>query len=161
MFLRSDNPSRELAQTEQESSCNPLAQSPFAKGLRQFTDQTGEWMSITHCKHLGDYDPFNPEWSIKCGLIYMELLQSNNDYGNYCFNRKVAEAEYNGGSWVVWELEEVNNASLEDAESICGVNKLKNGKRRAKWACEENYKYSKHIFKRQVKYKGLNGKVCN
>ena len=131
--LDSSNPSREMAQTEQESSCNPIAESAFAKGIRQFTDQTGEWMSLTHCKHLGDYDPFNVEWSMKCGIIYMEVLESNNDYGSYCFNRKVAEAEYNGGAWVVWELGSIGNKSLREAERICGVNNLPNNRKRATW----------------------------
>lgn len=159
-FLDSSNPSREMAQTEQESSCDPLAESPFAKGLRQFTDQTGEWMSLTHCKHLGDYDPFNPEWSIKCGLVYMELLESNNKFGDYCFNRFVAEAEYNGGAWVIWELDEVGNTSLSAARAVCGKDKLKNGRRRAEWACEENYDYPKHISRRQSKYFSLGGTIC-
>lgn len=160
MFVGSSNPSREMAQTEQESGCNPMAESPFAKGLRQFTDQTGEWMSVTHCKHLGDYDPFNPEWSIKCGLIYMELLESNNNYGSYCFNRKVAEAEYNGGAWVVWELRAVNNTSLAAAKSVCGAQPLHNGRKRAGWACRENYDYFDHITRRQSKYDALGGRTC-
>lgn len=149
-----------MAQTEQESGCNPLAESSFAKGIRQFTDQTGEWMSLTHCKHLGDYDPFNAEWSIECGLIYMEVLESNNRYGSYCFNRVVAEAEYNGGAWVVWELQEVGNQSLAAAKAICGKQKLSNGRRRSEWACKENYEYPEHISRRQLKYLSLGGKTC-
>lgn len=160
-FIGSSNPSRELAQTEQESGCNPLAQSPFAKGLRQFTDQTGEWMSMTHCKHLGDYDPFNEEWSIKCGLIYMEVLEANNNFGDYCFNRTVAEAEYNGGAWVIWELKYVGNTSLSDARQVCGIKPLHNGKKRAHWACEENYEYPNHISRRQRNYTVLGGQTCD
>lgn len=160
-FVDSNNPSREMAQTEQESSCNPFAESAFAKGIRQFTDQTGEWMSLTHCKHLGDYDPFNAEWSIKCGLIYMEVLERDNDYGDYCFNRQVAEAEYNGGAWVVWELGSIGNVSLDDAEGVCGVVELPNGRKRAMWACEENYDYIRNITQRQPKYLILGGKYCD
>lgn len=158
--MDSSNPSREMAQTEQESSCNPIAESAFAKGIRQFTDQTGEWMSLTHCKHLGDYDPFNVEWSMKCGLIYMEVLESDNDFGDYCFNRKVAEAEYNGGAWIVWELDAVDNTSLDDAQNICGIITLPNKRKRALWACDENYSYVNHITKRQLNYMVLGGKYC-
>jgi len=160
-FINSSNPSREMAQTEQESGCNPMAESPFAKGLRQFTDRTGEWMSITHCKHLGDYAPFNERWSIECGLIYMQVLEANNDFGDYCFNRTVAEAEYNGGAWVIWELKAVDNSSLDDAQQICGKIKLHNGRKRAGWACKENYEYPEHITRRQPNYLSLGGRVCN
>lgn len=158
-FTESSNPSREMAQTEQESGCNPFAQSPYAKGLRQFTDRTGEWMSLTHCKHLGDYDPFNVNWSIKCGLVYMELLESNNDFGDYCFNRQVAEAEYNGGAWVIWELKHTNNESLSKAQAVCGT-KLYNGRKRANWACKENYEYPEHITRRQSNYVTIGGQQC-
>lgn len=160
-FLDSSNPHRELAQTEQESGCNRFAESAYAKGLRQFTDRTGEWLSLTHCKHLGDYEPFNENWSIQCGLIFMELLESNNDYGDYCFNRQVAEAEYNGGAWIVWELKHTNNQSLKEARKVCGTTKLYNGRKRALWACKENYEYPEHITRRAKKYSSLGGQVCN
>ena len=39
----SNNPAREIAQTEVESGFNPFAKSPYASGLRQFTKTTGEW----------------------------------------------------------------------------------------------------------------------
>ena len=103
----SRNASREAALTEQESAWDIFAKSPYAKGLRQFTPATGKWMARTHCKHLGSYQPYNANWSLRCGVIYSELLQKNNEYkGGYCFNRKVAEQEYNGGGWVVKELRE-------------------------------------------------------
>lgn len=158
-FTNSSNPSRELAQTEQESGCNPFAESPYAKGLRQFTDRTGEWMSLTHCKHLGDYDPFDEQWSIECGLVYMELLENNNDYGGYCINRQIAEMEYNGGAWVLWELQHVGRTSLVDSRKVCGT-RLYNGRKRANWACKENYDYPHHISRRQVNYLSLGGQQC-
>lgn len=158
--IESNNPSRELALTEQESSCNPFAESPYAKGLRQFTDSTGEWLSLTHCKHLGPFDPYNPEWSMRCGIIYSELLQSDNDFGDYCTNRYIAEMEYNGGHWVIWELEFTNSNSVDDAENVCGKVELRNGRKRSEWACDENYNYPKHISRRQPKYEILGGVIC-
>jgi len=145
------NPSREAAQTEQESSWNPKATSPYAKGLRQFTDSTGRWMARTACRRLGSYQPYNPVWSLRCGIIYQELLQKNNHYGNYCLNRKIAEQEYNGGSRVITELRRSKSNSLDKARKYC---------RRAKWACKENYNYPKQIARRQVKYIKLGGVYC-
>ena len=71
-----NNPSREIAQTEVESGFIRTAESPFAKGLRQFTDRTGEWAARTMCRHLGSYKPFNPTWSLKCGIVYQEWLEA-------------------------------------------------------------------------------------
>jgi len=147
------NPSREAALTEQESAWNIKARSPYAKGLRQFTDSTGKWMARTKCRHLGSYQPYNPEWSLRCGVIYIESLQKNNKYkGGYCFNRKVAEQEYNGGSGVIRELRRSKGNSLKKAKKYC---------RRARWACKENYEYPIRISKKQPKYKHLGGTQCN
>jgi membrane-bound lytic murein transglycosylase MltF len=157
-FDGAKNLSRELAQTEQESSWNPNAQSPYAKGLRQFTDSTGQWMARTKCKHLGSYQPFNAEWSIRCGVIYQESLQQTK-YGDYCNNRKVAEQMYNGGYWVKWELEKAESSNLADAEKAC-YSKLLNGRQRKDWACKENYSYPRHISERQKKYQSMGGEMC-
>lgn len=147
----SNNASREAAQTEQESGWNKWAKSAYAKGLRQFTDPTGKWLSRTHCRHLGRYSPYDPTWSIKCGIIYEELLLSNNDYGSYCLNRKIAEQEYNGGNWVIRELRESKSNSLRLSFKKC---------HRAKWACKENYEYPRRISRRQVKFLKLGGIHC-
>jgi len=165
-YLKAKNPSREAALTEQESGCNQFAQSPYAKGYRQFTDSTGKWLAGTHCSHLGSYQPWSREWQMKCGIIYSELKESNNSYsgqhGNteYCTNRKVGEMEYNGGHWVIWELA-YSSGDLVKAREICGIMLLKNGRKRAMWACKENYAYSEHISKRQPKYKDLGGEICH
>lgn len=164
-YLKAKNPSREAALTEQESGCNQFAQSPYASGYRQFTDATGKWLARSHCKHLGPYQKFNRRWQLECGILYAELKESNNTYApqygksEYCINREVAEKEYNGGNWVIWELADANGDILM-AESICGSVVLKNGRMRAKWACKENYDYSKHIAKRQPKYEKLGGEIC-
>ena len=157
--LLANNPSRECALTEQESAWDMFAQSPYAKGLRQFTDSTGKWLAQSHCSHLGSFQPFNPDWSMRCGIIYSELLQKNNNFGSYCLNRKIAEAEYNGGAWIVWEMQFSNN-NLVKAEQICGKVLLNNGRKRAKWACKENYGYFVHISRRQPKYESLGGTFC-
>lgn len=155
----SKNPSREMALTEQESGWNTNARSPYAKGLRQFTDRTGRWLARTHCRSLGRYKPYDPNWSLRCGVIYVELLQKNNRYGDYCNNRKIAEQEYNGGTWVIWELRTAKTHNLKKAQQAC-YGTLYNGKQRAEWACEENYNYSKHISRRQIKYTSIGGQLC-
>ena len=163
-FLLTNNPIREAALTEQESGCNQFAESPYAKGLRQFTDDTGEWLSVTLCKHLGPYDPFNADWSLECGFIYITYLQKNNSFGSYCLNRIIAEQEYNGGAWVIWEY--TYAGSLSAARKICGVKLIPDHrgrlrKRNVKWACPENYEYPEHITRRGNKYLNLGGNLCN
>ena len=155
----SDNPSREAALTEQESAWNVFARSPYAKGLRQFTDATGTWLARSHCSHLGSYQPYNSDWSLRCGVIYVQKLQDNNKYGPYCNNRKIAEQEYNGGAWVIWELLTARTNRLHIAKKVCGT-RLFNGRKRAGWACKENYEYPERISKRQIKYKALGGQLC-
>lgn len=148
----SHNPSREAALTEQESNWNVKARSPYAKGLRQFTDSTGRWAAKTICRQFGSYKPYNPSWSLRCGVVYVEHLQRNNNYsGGYCFNRRVAEQEYNGGGWVIRELRRAGVAELSQARRHCT---------RARWACKENYEYPQRISKRQKKYLTMGGTHC-
>ena len=140
---------------EQESSCNPNAQSPYAKGLMQFTDSTGEWAALTICRRLGKYDPFNPRWSISCGILYKQHLRKDTQdklpLSSYCKVEAVTEQRYNGGSWVLQEIKRADSTDLTKARATC---------RRAKWACKENYEYPTYINKRQPKYAPLGGTVC-
>ena len=150
------NPSREAAQTQQESAWNPKARSPYAKGLRQFTDKTGWWASRTFCADLGAYRPYNPTWSLKCGIRYMEKLerQVTRIYpkAQPCWVRKVAEQMYNGGGWILKELKRSKSTDLNEARRVCS---------RASWACKENYEYPKRISKIQNKdFSHLRGIKC-
>ena len=160
LTLISANPSREAALTEQESSWNQFAESPFGGlGLRQILRTTGDWLAVTICRDLGPFDPFDPAWSLKCGVRYAEHLQKNNHFGNACTNRRVAEQEYNGGAWVIWELKKARSGRLKDAEAVCGT-KLLNGRKRSRRSCMENYSYPKHIDRRQRKYAAMGGLLC-
>ena len=126
--------------------------SPYANGLRQFTPSTGKWMARTLCRHLGSYQPFNAEWSLLCGIIYIESLQKPLRYsGGYCFNRSVAEKLYNGGNHIKRELKRAGVDNFVQAKKFC---------HRASWACRENYQYSKRITKKQPKYRSLGGEQC-
>jgi len=152
----SANPSREMALTEQESSWNPFAKSPYATGLRQFTDSTGEWLSRTHCRHLGPYRPLNADWSLKCGVIYAEWLELQVPTTDcYCDTRQNAERAYNGGlGWINREAKLAKSNSSKDLIDQC----LNTG--RAEWACEENTSYPKRISIRQTKYLFYGGRRC-
>lgn len=155
------NASRELSLTWQESNCNPRARSSYAKGLRQFTDKTGKWASRTICSSFGVYKPYNSDWSAKCGVKYIEWLEAKtaNKYP-YCLNRKIAEQRYNGGAWVLWELRTAKTNSLSKAKVVCG-SRLFNGRRRAGWACKENYEYPVKISKHQrAKFSDIKGTQC-
>ena len=152
----SKNPSWTAAQIEQESNWNAKAKS-WAKGqgLGQFIPSTGKWAARGICAHLGKYTPFNPVWSIRCSVIYMEHLSKHKDYGDRCTNLYVTLMRYNGGNYVKRELArswtKSEGYSLKRARLYC---------RRASWACKENYEYPNRIAKRQIKYVHLGGKSC-
>jgi hypothetical protein len=154
LVKKSSNASRESAQTKQESNWKVRARSPYAKGLRQFTDATGKWMSRTQCRKLGSYRPYDPYWSLECGVIYMNYLERKVerklDKLSYCKKRRIAEQMYNGGSWVLRELKR-SKGTLEDARRNC---------LRASWACKENYEYPIRIDQHQTTYKPLGGTIC-
>ena len=156
------NPSREAALTEQESSWDPFAESPVgAVGLRQCMPITCEDWAMRFCRDLGPEDPENPEWSLVCGIRYAEALERNNDFGSYCNNRRIAEQEYNGGAWVIWELRTAQSRNLADAQRVCG-SRLDNGRRRSQASCRENYEYPERIDLRQIKYYWqLGGRLCD
>ncbi len=155
----SDNPSREAALTMQESAWRPFAESPWARGLRQTTKDTEDWLEWHICKDLGPADPWDPDWSLECGIRYVEHLQTER-FGDYCGNRHVAEQRYNGGYWVVWELDTAGSTSLADARRVCGTT-LHNGRRRHERSCVENYEYPERIDRHQAKYATvLPGVLC-
>lgn len=67
------------AQAVQESGQNPKAENPYshAKGLMQFMDATWlEWEDESPGiqNEFRDYDPFNPEDSVRAGCAYMNWL---------------------------------------------------------------------------------------
>ena len=60
-YLHHDNPSRSMAQIEQESSWDPYALSRTgAMGHAQIMPQTLEWGAKTFARHLGKPDANNP-----------------------------------------------------------------------------------------------------
>lgn len=158
-YLKHRNPSRNMAQTEQECSWNHYAISRAgAIGCAQVMPETLEHGSKTWARHLGEPQPNNPRYAAEFLESYMKFFTIDM-MDDYCSNRKVDEQRYNGGFYIIWELRE-SDGTLEGAESICGVKRLSNGKLRSKNSCDENYKYPKHVSRRQVKYKSIGGIVC-
>ena len=147
-----DCPARRASLMEQESSCNQYATSPYADGLWQLTPGTCDDLAASMCRDLGPCQPFNTEWSTQCATRKLEK-ETNGDYSQSGI--RTGEMRYNGGYWVVWEMETAKRAGLaptiDNAQSFCGE-MLYNGRQRNKKHCAENYEYYKHIERRLVKY---------
>ncbi len=151
VLASANNPSREAALTKQESAWRVRAKSPYAKGLRQFTDKTGRWAARTICKEFGSYRPYDGVWSLRCGIKYIQWLEAKKLTSNYCLNRYLAEQRYNGGAWVLRELALVETKTLEKAQEKC---------LRTKSNCKENYSYPIKISNKQTFYLKLGGQYC-
>lgn len=161
-FTKAENPSLWAAQIDQESTCNQFAKSPFANGVAQITPSTGNALARKDCKDLGPYRKFDDHWQMTCGL---RLEEKNERYSekrfpelSYCEMKAMGQKIYNGGYWAVWEYEDAG--SLHGAELICSNVVLSNGRKRAKWACNENYEYPVRIRKRQPNFIALGGVLC-
>jgi len=157
------NPSMSAAWIEQESSCNPFAESPYAVGLAQIAFSNLEWLENGLCRDLGKARPKNARWSESCGqrlkASYRNKVRSKHPNFNYCRSETITLLVYNGGHWVLWEIDDAG--TLTKAKALCGSRKLSNGRGpRKEWACKQNYGYAPSIFKRQPKYKSLGGKLC-
>lgn len=158
-YINHKNPSRNMAQTEQECSWNHHALSRVgAMGCAQIMPETLEWGAKTFARHLGSPQPYNPRYAAEFLEAYMQFFTVH-PFDNYCENRKLDEQRYNGGFYVVWEVRE-SDGTLQGAESICG-SRLLNGKKRSKNSCIENYSYPEHISRRQKKYSSIPGEICN
>ncbi len=146
------------AQMEQESACRPLAQSPYAMGLMQFTPATARDMERGLCRDLGKAKLFNPKWSITCGVRYDRYLWER--MGEYQFGNEraaAALASYNGGrGWTNRDNRVCQRTSWCDPSRWFKNVELTPDRRRANWAIKENRGYPKAILiKRLGKYKQL------
>lgn len=158
-YLHHENPSRNMAQTEQECSWNHYAVSRVgAIGCAQAMPDTLEWGAKTFARHLGDPQPNNPRYAAEFLESYMQFFTVH-PLPTDCGNRKIDEQRYNGGFYVIWEVRE-SDGTLAGARKICGQ-RMKNGKRRSESSCEENYSYPEHISRRQQNYKSVGGLVCH
>jgi|GEM_PF-4843221 len=158
-YLDHDNPSRNMAQAEQECGWNHYAVSRVgALGCAQAMPDTLEWGAKTFARHLGKPQPHNPRYAAEFLEAYMKFFTVHPLTG-YCPNRKLDEQRYNGGFYVVWEVRQ-SDMTLAGGERLCGT-RLKNGKKRSVESCHENYNYPRYISRRQVKYLSIGGIQCN
>lgn len=161
-FLLAENPSMFAAQIDQESNCNSLAQSPYAYGIAQITPATGRGLSFGICKDLGPYEKFDDHWQLTCAARFMWKHENDLKYrAPYCELMTLALGKYNGGYWIIWEYDAAGEDLGKARYNVCGKVRLPNGRKRAKWACKENYEYAERIFKRQINFKPLGGHICS
>lgn len=85
------------AQVQQESACNPMARSPFANGLTQFTPGTAADMAKRYPTELGAADPFNPQWALAAQALYMRDLTAAAPGLTTCDTWAFGLSAYNGG----------------------------------------------------------------
>jgi len=89
------------AQIEQESAWNPLAQSPYAQGLAQFTPSTAAWISGAYPATLSLNQPFEPGWAIRAMAQYDYVTYTGILVPRECDRWAMALSAYNGGpGWV-------------------------------------------------------------
>ena len=154
------NPMSEMAQTEQESSWNRFAESPWARGLRQTTPDTEDWLEWHICVDLGPADPWDPAWSLECGIIYQEWLEDQFDTNDYCLDRYLGLRAYNGGrTWILREYSVAETYDRGALEAVCGVPDA-NGRSRSERSCRENVQYPVSIARREPRYSDYGGRIC-
>lgn len=152
------------AQIHQESSWRPDAQSPYARGIAQFTPDTEEWIEQLDpgLRQIGG-GAFNPRWGIRALVYYdrwlWERIEARNEVERWAFVLR----SYNGGkSWLDRERRAAaaagfsTDCNYDAVELFCGRTDPQTGKRRAAWACKENLDYPRRIqFKLLPIYKGF------
>lgn len=161
-FNLAGNPSLFAAQIDQESTCRTFAKSPYAYGIAQITPATGKTWSFTICKDLGPYKKYDDHWQLTCAARAMWQLEHDVKYNiPYCEVMSLALGKYNGGYWIIWEYEHSGHNLHISRYNVCGKVRLPNGKKRAPWACDENYEYAlERIFNRQRNFVELGGQIC-
>lgn len=140
-------------QIEQESAWNPLATSPYAAGLAQFTLSTASWISGAYAQELGSNQPFNPEWAIRALVRYdYDLGHALGPVADECSWWAMALSAYNGGA--TW-LERDRNycTSIEGCSPLVWFNNVELYTRRGPGAAKENRGYPRRIlFDTQLNY---------
>ena len=100
-----------MAVIKQESNFIPDAESDYAGGLMQLTEETAEWNAVQMGLH--NYSYMDPETNIKIGCHYLSYLIGH--YGNI----DTALAAYNGGmgnvdAWLADSRYSSDGVTLDD-----------------------------------------------
>jgi soluble lytic murein transglycosylase-like protein len=130
------------AQIHQESGWNDQAVSGAgARGLSQFIDSTGRWISS---RYSIPHSPFDPSWALMAQSLYMrDLLLEFDDATDPCESYAFALSAYNGG--IRWTQKRRALSSVPGAclYATCDINPgiLASNQR-------ENSEYSRRILLR-------------
>lgn len=140
------------AQLEQESGFDPLARSPYAAGLAQFTPATAARFPDEN----GDVDVYSPDWSMRAQSRYMHALYTRIHYPRECDQMGAALSSYNGGPG--WH-DKRQLAAADQADFWGSVRTINPGIRPD--AQRENEQYPQRIvYERQPKYVAWGRSIC-
>lgn len=141
-------------QIHQESGWNPSAQSPYARGLTQFTPATAEWISKLYADYVGAGNPFEPQWALRALVQYNKHLWDPIKADTDCDRMAFTLSAYNGGAgWITRDKKKAKEAGLNDRRWFDHVETVNAG--RAQWAFKENRDYPRKILnKHQYIYEG-------
>ena len=132
-------------QIHQESGWNPSAQSPYARGLAQFTPATAEWIGKAYSDYVGKGNPFEPQWALRALVQYDKHLWNSVTADTDCDRMAFTLSGYNGGAgWVVRDKKKAKEAGLDDGRWFDHVETVNAG--RAQWAFKENRDYPRKIL---------------
>lgn len=134
---------RMAAQIHQESRWNPSAQSPFARGLSQFTASTATWLPGV-CPDVGAPDPWNADWSIRAIACYDRYLYVHLDGASECERWAFTLSAYNGGMGML--NRERMRASATGADAARWFNSVERFSARSRSAYVENRSYVRRIL---------------
>jgi len=132
-------------QIHQESGWNPSAQSPYARGLAQFTPATADWIGKTYSDYVGKGNPFEPQWALRALVQYDKHLWNAVTADTDCDRMAFTLSGYNGGAgWVTRDKKKAKEAGLDDGRWFDHVETINAG--RAQWAFKENRDYPRKIL---------------
>lgn len=144
---------RYQSQVEQESAFRVLAESPWAKGLAQFTDPTRSdwWPRVPGCEALVDF-PFDPVCNILAMRLYMRWLTKQALAMGVDERTAVilAQRGYNGGwGWIQRERRLCQATPGCDPERSSDLVEICRAAGRSAAACRENGEYPERIARLQ------------
>jgi soluble lytic murein transglycosylase-like protein len=133
------------SQVAQESGFNPKAQSPYAKGIAQFTSATALWIGEAYPDELGDVDVFNPAWGLRAlARLDKHWHERATFAANECSRFGFVLSAYNGGGG--WWPRDRALAAKRGADTRRWFNHVEKHSPRAAWAFKENRDYVKRII---------------
>lgn len=140
-------------------------------GLYQFTPSTGIVSEMK--KDLPNFNPYNPEQSIRAFVLYERKLINNMNIKNVNFKNKYKISPkdfkdtcglrlcyiytiYNGGLWIIkeWEASGRESCEFDNIKKYCKRGGAYVGKRYLSF-CDVNYSYALKVYKFSKPYKRI------